>query len=938
MASTLRTLPSGIVTFLFTDIEGSTRLWERDAAVMRRAIERHNAILAQAIAAHSGHHFKTIGDALQAAFADPVAAVAAAAAAQRSLEAEPWSETGPLRVRMALHRGQAVPLADGDYLAPSLNRLARLLAAGYGGQVLLTQSVWEAVGAALPDGVTTRSVGKHRLRDLLEAEEVWQLVIAGLPATFPPLKSLEKHPTNLPAQLAPLIGRDAEVAALADLLDDEGQHVVTLIGPGGVGKTRLALAAAAEALAAFDDGAFLVALSGIEDASLLLPEIAAVLGVREGGGLSLEESVLAYLGGKRLLLILDNLEQLEPFEAAAAMVARLLTMRVMATSRAPLHIRAEREWPVAPLPTPDPDLQLDAVSVESLDTLLANPAVALFVERARAARPIWRLTAANAADVAEIARRLDGLPLALELAAARVRVFTPAEIIRHLGEALDLHAPGREDRPDRQLTLRAAIAWSHDLLSFEQQVAFRRLSIFSGDFTLEGAEKVLAASPDPWIDVLDAVAILIEQSLVQAEEDPNGEGRYRMLETIRAFALEKLASAGEEATLRQAHAAWAEAFARHADIEFLGPDSATWLERCEREHDNFRSAIAWAIENEPDDLGLRIPEALWRFWQIRGHYTEARRWLEQSLAASPQGPSKLRGLALDGVGVMAMRQGDFASAMQALEQSLTIWRGTNERKSISGTLSNLGAIAERQGDLDRAQALQEEALTIARELGDPLRVALILNNLATALQAKGETSQAITYLEESVAIKRKEGNLVGLAASLTNLAILMVDTGDLAGAIANLKETLEIDRRLGNVSGIADTLGNLAALTSEQGDLARAAALDAEALETWRNLGDRLSIAYGLESIASTFARAGFPEQSASIFGAAERLREELAAPLPPSEHERYEKGLFVSRQALSPETFKQAWDTGRALSLDDAIAEALHIARQIAHSAIAPD
>ena len=688
--------PSGVVTFLFTDIEGSTRLWERDASVMHRAIERHNAILARAIHEHGGHHFKTIGDAFQAAFADPAAAVAAAVAAQRELAAEPWPETGPIRVRMAIHLGHAAPSPNGDYLAPSLNRLARLMAAGHGGQILLTAAARAAVGERLPDGVGVISVGKHRLRDLLEADEVWQLVIPDLPASFPPLKSLEKHPTNLPPQPTPLIGRDAEVAALSDLLDDPGPHVVTLTGPGGVGKTRLAIAAATEALRAFDDGAFLVALSGIEDASLLLPEIAAVLGVREGGGLSLEESVLTYLGDKRLLLILDNLEQLEPFEAAAALVARLLTMRVMATSRAPLRIRAEREWPVAPLPVPEIDaLEADGEAV--IDVLLANPAVALFVDRARAARPAWCLTTANTADVAEIARRLDGLPLALELAAARIRVLTPAQIVKRLGDALDLLRGPGGDRPDRQQTLRGAIAWSRDLLSFENQVAFRRLAVFSGGFTLESAETVLAAAPDPWIDVLDAVQVLVEQSLLQAEESADGEARYRMLETIRAFALEGLAAAGEEDTLRRAHAAWCEAFARDADEHMLGEDGAVWLDRCEREHDNFRAANAWAIEHDPDDLGLRTPEAMWRFWELRGHYAEGRQWLERALAASPQGPQKLRGLVLDGLGNIAWRQGDFATATHAFEQSLAIWRERDSPYAISGVLSNLGSVYELQG-------------------------------------------------------------------------------------------------------------------------------------------------------------------------------------------------------------------------------------------------
>jgi predicted ATPase/class 3 adenylate cyclase len=936
---TPRALPAGIVTFLFTDIEGSTRLWERDTAAMWAALERHNAILGEAIRAHGGYHFKTIGDAFQAAFADPVEAVAACVDAQRTLDAETWPETGPVRVRMALHRGPAEPLPGGDYLAPSLNRLSRILSTGFGGQVLLSSAVWETVAARLPDGVTGISLGKHRLRDLLEAEEIWQLVIPGLPSTFPPLKSLEGHPTNLPQQPTALIGRDAEIAGLRELLAQESTRLVTLTGPGGVGKTRLALAAAADSLETFPDGLFLVTLAGVEDAALLMPEIAAVLGVREGGGLTLEQSVLAYLGGKQLLLVLDNLEQLDPFETAASTIAALLdaapTVRLMSTSRAPLRIRAEQEWPVLPLSTPKPGVEVDGEA--ALAALAATPAVALFVERARAARPAWRLTAANAADVAEIARRLDGLPLAIELAAVRIRVLTPAEILRRLGGALDLLEARSGDRPDRQQTLRAAIAWSHDLLRFEDQVAFRRLGVFSGGFTLEAAEQVLAQTPDPWIDPLDAVSVLVEQSLIRTEEDALGETRYRMLETVRAFALEELARSGEDEAVRAAHARWVDAFARDADAHVLGPDSGEWLSRYEREHDNFRAAIAWAIEHDPLDLGLRVPESLWRFWELRGHYTEARGWLERALASGSEAPPKLRALVLDGLGNIAWRQGDLLAATQVLEESLKFWRTTGERRSIGGTLSNLGTVLELRGDLDRAQVLQEEALAIARETEEPLRVATALNNLALVIWNKGDTNRATALLEESAAIKRAQGNWVGLAITLNNLGMLAEGAGDLDGAIASMEEALALDRKLGNPDGIAHSLGNLAGLVAPTGDVARAAALDAEALAIRRDLGDRLSIAHSLDGIAATASRAGFAETGARLYGASERLREELGAPIPPSERERYETGLEMTRSAVGDEAYERSWAAGRALSLDDAVAEALDIARQIAEKGETP-
>jgi tetratricopeptide (TPR) repeat protein len=509
--------------------------------------------------------------------------------------------------------------------------------------------------------------------------------------------------------------------------------------------------------------------------------------------------------------------------------------------------------------------------------------------------------------------------------------LSPAEILRRLCDALDLLAARTGDRPDRQQTLRAAIAWSFDLLNFANQAAFRRLGVFAGGFTMEAAEKVLAEAPDPWIDVLDAVSILVEHSLLTTSEDAEATTRYGMLEVIRSFALEQLSKAQEKDELFVSLTDWADHFARDADHYVSGVEGGAWLERLESEHDNFRGAMEWAIEHDPNDMGLRLPESLWRFWELRGHFTEGRLWLERAIAAAPEGPPGLRALALDGLGNIAGLQGELRVAEEAHQRSLAIWRELGDRKSVAGALSNLGNIVELQGNIEMAETLQEEALAVAREIGEPLRIALALNNLALVAWNKGDRTRAARLLEESVALKRREGNRAGLATSLNNLGSLLADEGDYDRARVYLEETLAIDRELGNPAGIADSLGNLASLASASGDVAHAAALDVEALQLRRDIDDRLSIAYSLESIASTASRAGFATVGARLFGAAEQLRENLGAPLPPSELSRYQVGRDFAQSALSTTDFAEALSSGRRLSLDEAIAEGLRVSRDLA-------
>ncbi len=624
--------PSGTVAFLFTDIEGSTKRWERDSTAMWAVVERHFTVLANAITAQNGVLFKTIGDAVQAAFPSVPAAVAASVAAQSALREEEWGDLGPLRVRMAVHVGEATP-RDGDYLAPCLNRLARLLGTGYGEQILLSEAARAMAVSALPPGCDLLDLGVHRLRDLLQPEHIYQLLGPGLVVDFPPLKSLDRHLHNLPAQPSALLGRESEVAATRALLEQEGARIVTLTGPGGTGKTRLGLQVGAELVEAFTDGVWFVPLAAIADPALVIPAIAQPLGVREIPGEPLLTTLQEYLRNKHALLLLDNFEHLT---AAAAAVSALLAacpgVQVLVTSREPLRITGERELPVSPLALPDPR-QARGLSPGAL---LDYSAIRLFVERAQAVKPDFTLTEATAADVIAICRRLDGLPLAIELAAARVRILPPSQLLNRLDTRLKVLTGGNRDLPARQQTLRAAIEWSHELLDPGEQALFAHLAVFSGGCTFEAAEAVCGAAGALQLDVLDGLDSLTQKSLLRPEDGADGETRFTMLETIREYGLERLDATGHAETVRRAHADYFVTLAEAAEPQLTGADQVDWLNRLGAEHDNFRSAMGWLEQGSEIETRLRIAAALWRFWWMRGHLAEGRGWLERALAEASQ--------------------------------------------------------------------------------------------------------------------------------------------------------------------------------------------------------------------------------------------------------------------------------------------------------------
>jgi predicted ATPase/class 3 adenylate cyclase len=718
--------PTGMVTFLLTDIEGSTRRWEAHPDLMSAAFARQESILWEAVAAYVGWVYKQVGDAFQVAFQTAPAALAAALAAQQALAAELWPPAiGPVRVRMALHTGSAEERGD-DYVGPPLYHAHRLLSAGHGGQVLLTTTTQDLVRNSLPPGVVLRDLGERHLKDLAHPEHIWQATGPGLPADFPPLKTLDTRPNNLPMTLTALIGRATERAHAEALFAQPDVRLLTVTGPPGVGKTRFSLQLGVDLLPEFPDGVWFIALAAVEDADLLTATIAGTLGLRQEPGRPLLPSLLEHLRGQQVLLILDNFEQVTE---GASLVSDLLGsvpgLKVLVTSRARLHLRGEKEFALVPLTLPAADPR------PALDALARIPAVALFVERAADIQPGFTLTPDNAGAVAAICRRLDGLPLAIELAAARSKILAPPALLARLESRLPLLTGGAGDLAAHQQTLRETITWSYNLLGAAEQQLFRQLAVFAGGFTLAAAEVVCgapaataaatgvlwthAARNQPVPDVLDRLTALLDQSLLQS--DPGEEARFRMLETIREYAWDRLVASGEAAAIHQRHAAYFQALAEAADAGWQGTRQAVWRQRLAAEHDNLRAALAWAQETAQWEPGARLAGALTRFWATHGYLAEGRRWLEWALQAPPTLPVADRARLLDGASEIAYWQADYAAARAWAEETLALRRTLGHPAPIAEALTNLGRILWRLGDRAGAQALLAESQALRRASG-----------------------------------------------------------------------------------------------------------------------------------------------------------------------------------------------------------------------------
>jgi len=738
-----------------------------------------------------------------------------------------------------------------------------------------------------------------------------------------PAKQAEARPAHLPAQRTGFVGRENEVAAAKELLLRQDVRVVTVTGPGGIGKTRLAVQVASGLMEHFPGGIYFVPLSSISDPGLISSAIVQAMGIREAKGQSPLQILNEHFQDSSrapILLLLDNFEHLIQ---AAPMVARLLAigpnLKILVTSRAPLHLYGEHEFPVPPLALPD------AEAMPSIEVLAQYPAVALFVARAVAVKPDFELNQENATTVAEICARLDGLPLAIELAAARVKVLSPTSMRTRLTSRLQLLTGGARDMPERQQTLRAAIDWSYDLLSEAEQRLFRRLSVFVGGCTLEGAEAVCDTSSDLDLDLLDGMASMVDKSLVQRVEQAKGEMRFVMLETIREYALEKLKASGEEASTKRVHAAYCLVLAEEQATEQSGTEGAEWLERFTLEHDNFRASLEWLTATGDADWGLRLGTALFRFWETREYLAEGRDRLGKLLKLpGAAAPTKARARALFAAGVLTIEQGDYASSDALVRESLEIARQLGDKQGAAVSLNALAVNARDQGDVALARALFEESLALWKESGDQKAVARSLSNLANVVKLQGDYAGARALYAECLSIFRGLQDHAGVAWSLNYQGDVARDQGDLEAARALYEQGLAIFRELGDRWGIAGTLADLGSLAREQGNYPAARSLYQESIKIFQELDHKRGIARLLECFAGSAAAQLEAERSLRLAGAAAALRQNIGAPLTPTEQAKLEASLYPARRALTNAADVTAWLEGWALPVDKAIEEVL--------------
>ncbi len=875
--SAVESRPTGTATFFFSDIEGSTRLLQSLGDRYSDALTRHHQLMRAAFSANAGRELRLVGDSFFTLFDSAVGAVAASVDAQRALTAEAWPDGAQLRVRIGLHTGEAA-VVGGEYVGIDVHRAARIASAAHGGQVLVSRSVRAIVEDALAGDVRLRDLGEHRLKDLSRPEHLYQVEAGGLQTNFPPLNTLDRTPNNLPTQLTSFIGREAEVREVKRLLKDA--RFLTLTGPGGTGKTRLALQVAAEVSDDFPDGVYFVGLSAVVDPHLVLPVVMQTLGVQEAAGQSPVDQLATALKGRKVLLVLDNFEQLVPAGGDVADLLHATTeAKVMITSRAVLHIYGEHEYPVPPLGLPDMRTHV------SLESMSQYESVKLFIERALATKPDFTVTNENAPALAQVTTELDGLPLAIELAAARVKLFSPQAMLPRLEKRLTLLRSGPRDLPGRQQTLRGAIEWSYDLLDGPQKRLFARFSVFARGGRLSDAEAVCGPADELGVEVLDGLTALADQSLLRQIpllEEP----RFFMLQTIREFAQERLNESPDAGEVGRAHALAFLALAERAQPYLAGPEQKAWLDRLEEDHDNLRAALDCCVGTGEVVTAMRFVSAIWRFWQIRGHLNEGRLRVDQVLQMpqTREHPAECAA-ALEAGGGIAHWQGDQAGSGHFYAEALALRRELGDKRGIAEALYNSGFPHFHARSTYRAAfAFFTEALEIYRELGDQRGVGRCLWGLGNVYHygVPPNDREAARVLDDAIGIFRQLNEPFDLGWALHTRGVTALALGDRPAARAAFEEGMRIFARATDSSGIVILLDDLAELALAGGDM---------------------ELALRLKGAFTALKKATGVELGAVIMQLENRM---------------------VADKRPSDEAAARAWAEGQAMDMDQAVAYAL--------------
>ena len=929
-------LPSGTVTFLFTDIEGSTKLWEKFPEAMKSALAKHDSILKDAVESHRGQIVKTTGDGIHAVFSTAIDAIHAAIQSQHQLnslllndnvvsirgadELRHYSTTdAQLKSRMGLHTGEA-ELREEDYFGQTLNRAARIMSAGHGGQILISDVVAQVASEHLSADVSLLDLGEHYLKGVVQAEKIYQIVAPNLQRDFPPLNSIQTATNNLPQLLTSFIGRERELKEACEKL--ASAKLLTLIGPGGTGKTRLSIQIGVEGLANFKHGVWLIELAPISDPAYIIPAIATVFEIRAVQNIPLIQFVLDYLRAKEILIILDNCEHL--VEASAGVANQLLhecpQLKIIASSREALGVDGETVYRVPSLSLPPAQGGVPAAEDGGASNLMNYEATRLFVERATKAEPRFRLSDENASFVAQICSRLDGIPLAIELAAARVKLLTPEQIAARLDDRFKLLTGGVRTALPRQQTLRALIDWSYQLLNGTEQRALRGLSVFSGGWTFEAAESVVGAD-----EALEGLSGLVNKSLVIVEEQ-DGKSRYGFLETIRQYAMEKLVESGEAAETRDRHLDFMLGVMKFSPTRMFGMESLELLNEIEAEHENLRAALEWATANHPDKA-LKLAYSAGGFWTIRDFNAEAHLWcstiLEKTETMTRLEEARCRLYSL--LGWLYVTMGEHKKGRAATEQAIALSEKGSDVALTARAYTVLSLSCGFMGDFANAFPASEKAESIAREHDLTAELAFVC---ATRGQleflGRGDLPSAMKHTQEAADLAHKAGYIWASTFVDIGLGHMSALMGDMETARAAFGRSAETAKRLGNKRGVLSSQSDFAHILRQHGELDEALASYKDVLPKWKDLGHRAAVAHVMECTAFILVKKEEPERAANLLAAANALRETIDSEMTQIEKEEHAKEISALQGLLGEAEFKKGWDQGRKLTMDEAIELAL--------------